>query len=96
MAKLRVEGDFDESPEAMIKSFEITRKTMASVRIKPYGATNRAASRTYSREFFDQNFVITEPGVCEARPKRVGSCNCSRMFGGHSLNCPANTHGRWY
>lgn len=48
--------------------FEITRKTKRSVRFKPYGATNRAASLTLSREDFDRLYQITEPGICVRRP----------------------------
>jgi hypothetical protein len=49
--------------------YEITRKTKASVRIKPYGSTNRAAVRNFTREDFDRLFIDRKDGTCVNRGK---------------------------
>lgn len=47
--------------------YEITRKTRVSVRIKPYGSTNRAAVLNFTREDFERLFIEREDKTCIRR-----------------------------
>lgn len=50
-----------------MKVYQITRKTKTSVRFKPYGSTNKAASITMSREGFDRLFFVRPDGTAVSR-----------------------------
>ncbi len=47
--------------------YEITRKGRLSVRIKPYGSTNRAAVLNFTREDFNRLFIEREDKTCIRR-----------------------------